>query len=80
MKRRNGASQAAPPASSTPPECSSGGGRLTALDVIANAVARLVSAEDALEDGDPDYAHTLLVDLEADLVGSLAAFALEQAS
>lgn len=52
---------------------------MTALQVIQNAVGRVVSAEEAIEDGNPDYAHTLLVDLEADLVGSLAALSMEQA-
>ena len=36
-------------------------------------LARVVSAEKAIEEGDSGYAYSLLVDLEGDLVGSLAA-------
>ena len=52
---------------------------MTALDVIQNAVARVVAVEEALEVGDTGEAFTLLVNLEADLVGSLAALSMEAA-
>jgi hypothetical protein len=52
---------------------------MTALDVIANAVARVVAVEEALEFGDTGEAFAILVDLEADLVGSLAALSMEAA-
>ena len=41
--------------------------------LILDALARVVSAEEAIEDGDVGLAFSLLVDLEGDLVGSLAA-------
>lgn len=53
---------------------------MTALDVIANAVARVVSVEEELEFGDTGEAFAILVDLEADLVGSLAALSMETAT
>ena len=36
-------------------------------DVVADALARLVTAREALEDGAVEYAGTLLRDLELDL-------------
>ena len=53
---------------------------MTALEVIRNALSRVVAVEEALEVGDTGEAFALLVDLEADLVGSLAALSMEQAA
>lgn len=48
------------------------------IDVLPDTIARIVMAQEAIEDGDAAHAHTLLVALEADLVGSLAALELAQ--
>ena len=41
------------------------------LELIRDAVCRIVSAASALEDGDPNYAYHLLLDLEVDLLRAL---------
>jgi hypothetical protein len=47
------------------------------VELLRDAIARVIHAEEAIEDGDAGYAHAILTGLEADLVGSLAAFELE---
>jgi hypothetical protein len=51
---------------------------VTAIDVIRNALARVVVVEEAIEVGDTGEAFAILIDLEGDLVGSLAALSMEQ--
>jgi hypothetical protein len=41
---------------------------LTAADVLADAAARIVRAEEAIEDGDHEFALTTLADLKHDIV------------
>jgi hypothetical protein len=53
---------------------------VNALALLRNAAARIVAAQEALEDGDTGLAYAILVDLEADVVGSLAALAMEDAA
>ena len=47
------------------------------IALLQDVIARIVSAQEAIEEGDAGYAHTLLVQLEADLVSSLAAASVE---
>ena len=56
---------------STPgkPQAMFGDGGLNAADVIRDALARVVRAREALEDGDTGFAYSLLTDLEIDLAG-----------
>ena len=51
---------------------------VTAIEIVRDAIARVVAAEEAIEDGDSGYAHAVLVGLEADLVGSLSALELPE--
>lgn len=53
---------------------------MTALEMIQNALSRVVAVEDALGVGHTGEAFALLVDPEADLVGSLAALSMEEAA
>ena len=53
---------------------------MSLLALLRDVAARIVAAQEALEDGDSGYAHTLLVDLEADVVESLAALCLGEAA
>jgi hypothetical protein len=47
-------------------------------EFLHNVLARIVVVEEALEVGDTGEAFAILIDLEADLVGSLAALSMEQ--
>jgi hypothetical protein len=49
------------------------------MALLQGVIARIISAQEAIEDGDSSYAHTLLLQLEGDLVGSLAALSMEEA-
>jgi hypothetical protein len=53
---------------------------MTALAVIRDAIARVIAAQEALTCGDTDEAFAILVDIEGDLVGSLAALCIEEAA
>lgn len=53
---------------------------MTTSQLLRDLVSRVVSAQEALEDGDAGYAHAILTGLEADLVSSLAALELEAAA
>jgi hypothetical protein len=52
---------------------------MTAVELLRDAICRVIHAEEAIEDGDSGYAHAILTSLEADLVSSLAALELEAA-
>jgi hypothetical protein len=53
---------------------------VNAIELLRDAIARVIHAEEAIEDGDSSYAHAILTGLEADLVSSLAALELEAAA
>lgn len=52
---------------------------MSEIALLQDALARIVSAQEAIEDGDAGYAYTLLVQLEADLASSLVAASMETA-
>jgi hypothetical protein len=52
---------------------------VTLVALLRDVAARIVAAEEALEVGDAGLAFAILVDLEADVVGSLAALSMEEA-
>jgi hypothetical protein len=52
---------------------------VNAIAVLRDVVARVVAVQEALEVGDTGEAFAILVDLEADVVASLAAFSMEAA-
>ena len=52
---------------------------MTLVALLRDVAARIVAAQEALEVGDTGEAFAILVDLEADVVGSLAAICLEEA-
>jgi hypothetical protein len=53
---------------------------VNALTLLRNIASRLIAVQEALEVGDTGEAFTLLVDLEADVVGGLAALSMEEAT
>jgi hypothetical protein len=46
--------------------------------ILRDAIARIVAVQEALAVGDTEEAFAFLVDLEGDLVGSLAAICIEE--
>jgi hypothetical protein len=50
------------------------------VTLLRDLIGRVVSAQEALEVGDTDLAYAILVDLEGDVVGSLAALSMEEAA
>ncbi len=52
---------------------------MTAGQLLRDLVSRVVSAQEALEGGDTGLAFAILVELEADVVASLAALSPEAA-
>ena len=52
---------------------------MTLLALLRDVAARIVAAQEALEAGDTGEAHSILRDLEVDVISSLAALALEEA-
>ena len=47
---------------------------MTLFELLQDASARIIRAEEALEDGERDLAWEILRDLEVDVVGGLAAW------